>query len=298
MRELPLYSRKANRLFLLLGVLTCVAFWTPIRALIALSVGDERYAYILAIPFISAGLFYAEKKYRVQDLGHSPKIGVSLILLGLGTLKGCKMFLSMPDNLTLETCALVLVGLGSYICCYGMRSFGYHRFPLLLLCFVVPIPNVVLDKFTTVLQIGSAELSYRLFQLVGVPVLRHGTVMSLPSADIEVAYQCSGIRSTMALFLSSIVFSRLLLRSGWGRLLVILCVGPIGIFRNAVRIVAITLLGVYVDKDFFFGDLHRRGGLLFSLVGFAVLIPLVWLIRTWERRARAVPSDATGVRPG
>ena len=225
------------------------------------------------------------KKHPVQDLGYSPKIGVPLILLGLGVLSGCKMVLSMPGNLSLETCALVLVGLGSYICCYGMRAFGYHSFPLLLLCFVAPIPHVVLDSFTTVLQIGSAALSYRLFQLVGVPVLRHGTVMSLPGADIEVAYECSGIRSTMALFLSSIVLSHLLLRSGWTRLLVILCMGPIGIFRNAVRIVAITLLGVYVDKDFFSGDLHRRGGLLFALVGFAVLIPLVWLIRTWERRA-------------
>lgn len=281
--------------FLLLGLLSCLLFWTPLKALIALAVGDERYTHILAIPLISVGLLYLEKRQRITDLAYSPEIGAPLTLLGLALFLVCTIWPVSSGNLSVAVAGLVLVWIGLFISCYGIRTFNYPSAPLLLLFFMVPIPSVVLDKVVTALQVGSAELSYRLFQLIGVPVFRHGTVMSLPGADIEVAPQCSGIRSTMALLIVSVVLSYVLLRSGWARLLVVLCVGPIGIFRNAVRIVGITLLGVYVNKDFFFGNLHRRGGLAFSLVGWAVLIPIVWLLRSWERRAWPGQARATGM---
>jgi exosortase/archaeosortase family protein len=78
-----------------------------------------------------------------------------------------------------------------------------------------------------------------------------------------------------------------LLRLSWTRALVILSVAPIAIFRNSVRIVCISLLGVYADRQFLFGRLHRYGGLPFSLVGFGILIPLVWLLGKCERRLGA-----------
>ena len=286
-----------HRLFLFLSLLICLAFWAPLRALVLLCLNDDRYTHILLIPVISAGLLYIAREQRFPHSSYSPKTGTALILLGLAIFMGCRTW-SLPNgDLSIAIGALVVAWTGLYILCYGIRSFQRASFPFLLILLMIPLPSAVLDRFVTLLQTGSAELSYRLFQLVGVPVFRHGTVMSVPGVDIEVAPQCSGIRSTMALLIVSLVMSRLLLRSAWGKLSVLLCVIPIGIFRNAVRIVGITLLGIYVNKDFLVGNLHHRGGLLFALIGFAVLLPIVWLLRIFERRGEFASIDVRGVAP-
>jgi exosortase len=256
--------------------------WRSLVALLRLSLQDEHYTYILVVPIISAAFLYADKELIFHDPQYGPAVGIPVMLLGLvGFFVGRKC-LPTSTSVISTVGALVLLWLGAFGLCYGVRSLRKATFPLLLLCLIVPIPGVILDRVIAGLQAGSAELSYGIFRLAGVPVMRHGMVMSLPGVEIEVAPECSGIRSTMALFVAGIVLSRVLLRRGWTRTLAIVCIGPIGIFRNAVRIVCISLLGVYVDRSFFYGSLHRKGGLLFSLVGFVILIPLLWLVREWE----------------
>ena len=280
--------------FLLLGLPLSLMFWRQLGALIALSAGDERYTHILVIPFISAALLYLERKRIFSDLSNGPMTGVPLMLAGFGMFLAYRMKLPWASSLSFAISSLILLCIGFYICCYGLRSFKYASFPLLLLVLMIPVPSKVLDRIVAALQTGSAELSYLLFRLVGVPVFRHGMVMSLPGADIEVATQCSGIRSTMALLIAGLVVGHMLLRSAWGKSLVVLCVGPIGVFRNAVRIVVISMLGVYVNKGFFSGNLHHRGGLVFATIGFAALIAIVWLARSWERRLWAGRAHAAG----
>ena len=272
-----------QQLFAVLCLLAILLLWAPLKALVGLSLQDERYTYILLVPIMSAAFIYLEKERIFGDSRYCPRVGVPLLFLGLFVFSLSRTRLSSFDNVTVAAGALVLLWIGAFTLCYGVGSFKKACFPFLFLFLVVPIPSMALDRAVSALQAGSAELSYILFRLAGVPVLRNGMVMSLPGIDIEVAPQCSGIRSTMALVMAGAMVSRVLLRTSWARISAILCIGPIGIFRNAVRIVGISLLGVYVDRSFLFGNLHRRGGLLFALVGFAVLIPLVWLLRRWER---------------
>lgn len=279
-----IFKRFASRqqLFALLCVLAILTFWAALKAVSALALQDERYTYILAVPVISSAFLYLDKERIFHNSSYCPALGVPLMLLGLLIFGMSRMRQSLSGSVTAPSAGMVLVVIGAFTLCYGLTSLRNAGFPILLLLLMVPIPSVLLDRAVTALQVGSAELAYILFRAVGVPVLRHGMVMSLPGIDIQVAPQCSGIRSTMALFIAGAVISRVLLRTPWARVMAILCLAPIGMFRNAVRIVSISLLGVYVDRDFLFGNLHRQGGIPFSLVGFAVLIPLVWLLRKWE----------------
>jgi hypothetical protein len=64
------------------------------------------------------------------------------------------------------------------------------------------------------------------------------------------------------------------------------------IFKNAVRIVTISLLSVYVDDRFLYGRLHRYGGLPFSIVGLALLAPMLLILMRTERRTRLKSSDS------
>jgi exosortase/archaeosortase family protein len=83
------------------------------------------------------------------------------------------------------------------------------------------------------------------------------------------------------------------LRSWWSKGLLVLFTVPVVIFKNSVRIVVISALGVYVNRAFLYGDLHRRGGLLFALLGLLILVPALAVLQRAERRFRL---DSTSAR--
>jgi exosortase len=144
---------------------------------------------------------------------------------------------------------------------------------------MTPLPFVVAEHIVSVLQKGSADTCYALFRFIGVPVIRHGFVFSLPGVDIEVAEQCSGIHSGLSLFIVGLLAEHTLLKGNWRKVCLILCIFPIAVFKNAVRIVTIAWLGIHVNPAFFHGPLHRQGGLPFSLLSIAMMAVLIWLLR-------------------
>jgi exosortase len=115
----------------------------------------------------------------------------------------------------------------------------------------------------------------------------------LPGVEIEIAEECSGIHSSLSLLIASILAGYLFLRSKWNRILFSTFTVPVVIFKNAVRIVTISCLGVYVDPGFLHGKLHRYGGLPFSLVSLAVLVPVLLALQKGERH-RAESAGAAG----
>jgi len=167
---------------------------------------------------------------------------------------------------------------------------------------MIPLPTVLIDHIVLGLQKASTETACVLFRMVGMPVLKQGFQLSLPGLDIEVAEQCSGIRSALSLFITGLLASHLFLQSTGRKMLFTLMTIPIAIFKNAVRIVTISWLGIRVNRDFLYGDLHRRGGIPFALLSLAMMGLLLLLLSgqfrfskdLWRRRRRGL-ADAAGV---
>ena len=95
-----------------------------------------------------------------------------------------------------------MIWIGAFALCYGSRVARAAAFPLLFLLLMVPLPEAVLDKTIYLLQLGSTEIACLLFKVCQVPVFATGFILSLPSVSIEVAKECSGIRSSVALFIT------------------------------------------------------------------------------------------------
>jgi exosortase len=145
----------------------------------------------------------------------------------------------------------------------------------------------MIDGVEIGLQYASAEAAAVLLSLTGTPFLREGRAFELPGITIQVAQECSGIRSSYALLITSVLAAHLLLRARWKRWVLALVVLPLGIMRNGFRILTISLLCVHVSPEMIDSPVHHRGGPIFfalSLVPFFLL--LLWLRRT-ERRATA-----------
>lgn len=238
------------------------------------------------ILLVSLSLLYARRQDLSNCVAYAVRAGLSLGLLGALTyLVGLALrtSLSPTDFLSITTCGSVMVWIGGFTTFFGLTATRVALFPLGFLIFVIPPPEALLYHSITALQFASAEVTDLLFTLIDLPVLREGTSFVLPGLHIEVARECSSIRSSMALLISSVLVSHLLLRRWWSKTLVFLLVFPLAVFKNGVRIVTLSLLTIYVDTGFMHGDLHTRGGAVFFCLACVILLGILLGLRRLER---------------
>jgi exosortase len=201
-------------------------------------------------------------------------------------------------RLSIEIACILLVWAAAFALCCGALALRSARFPFLLLLLLAPMPLNLMDKIVTGLQWGAAEATYLIFQLAGVPVFRRGVNFELPVVGIEVARECSSIHSACALFITSLLVGHLFLRSLRGKVCLTLLSIPIAMFANAVRITTLWSLAVKVDIGFLYGNLHHDGGIVFALVGLAILMGCAWLLRKLEGRGQRRQGLAIPVSVG
>ena len=157
----------------------------------------------------------------------------------------------MPnDYLTLCMAGAVAWVIGSFIAVYGLHAFKKARFALLFLVFTIPFPVFFLNGVVTTLQFASAEAADIVFRLTGASYHRSDLVFEFPNVAVRVAEECSGIRSSLSLFILSIITGYLFLRTFSRRVILAIAIFPITVVKNAFRIVTITLLANYVDMRF------------------------------------------------
>jgi exosortase len=264
-----------------------IVFRATLLELVEVSTHSE-CSYIPLIPLISAFLILVRRDSIFEKAGTSPWLG-SCIAAGGVVLWLARDHFSMDSRTRLELSALSVVTTwwGLFILCYGPQAVRRALLPLCLLLFMIPAPERVLNTVIGFLQYRSAVLSCELFRVVGVPALREGTAIYLSGVAIEVAPECSGIRSSVSLLILTLAVGDLYLRSGWNKALLVLAVVALSVVKNVIRIVTLTLLAVYVNPDFLTGPLHHRGGIVFFLITLTMLIPIVKLMRWLERRGAA-----------
>jgi len=275
-----------HRCFLFFTAVTLTVFHAPLRDLMVLSFHKSVYSHIALVPLVSGYFFYLKRKAVFSNVRHSFVPGGMVIILGVimylvGTYRG--QALNQNDYLSLMTFSALAFWVGGFIFSYGLQAFNAASFPLLYLAFMIPIPSVVLERLIHVLQAGSVEVVGFIFRLTGVPAVQEGYVFHLPSLSIEVAKQCSGIRSTIVLFISSVIAGHVFLRSGWKKIVLYLSIFPVTIVKNGLRIVTLAVLGEYVDRTFLTNSiLHKNGGILFLFIAVLLILPLLWVLNRSE----------------
>jgi exosortase len=282
-----------NSFFLLFSVLLLSFMAGSIRSVIEFALAPDNMAasHLVLIPFLSAFLIYLNRKNIFQRVAYSVLPGAFVVTLGIALFIAARTIgtqLVEGDRLALETSSLVTLWLGGFLAFYGTAAFRTGLFPLLFLLFAVPIPSPILNATMAVLQRASADTAYVLLRLTGTPVFREGYVFTMPNLVISVAPECSGIRSGISMFILNLVAGYLLLNSRWSRAALVMAAMPIQIFKNAVRIDTLSLLTIHVDPGIIEGRLHHEGGIVFFVLGLALVYPILRMLMRSERRKRAV----------
>ena len=273
---------------------SCLLFLRPLTAFVSYSLASENASHLILIPVISAWVVFLERDRIFRALGADFRVG-SLVLAAAAVVALAAFSIgsrsSTLNQLSVYIFALLLVWVAGFAFLFGRQSLERARFPLLFLLLTIPIPDFILDKVIYLLQKGSAEITAVLFDWSGVPVLRDGFVFHLARVNIEVARECSGIRSSLALLILAILVAHFYLDTFWKQLVLVIAGLFVMILKNGVRIVTLTLLATYVDPGFLYGRLHHEGGVVFFVLALLLLAPLVWVLERSERKITAAASS-------
>ncbi len=264
----------------------CIAYYSSLKDLFGLLRSREIYSHIMVVPFVSAYVLYLERGEILPCSKYSYKMGV--ILAAVGVLIRLTMGgfgFSQNDLFSVNMFSAVVVLTGGFVFFYGAAAYNAALFPMLFLFLMTPLPDAFVNAYSAFLQRGSAEVVNGLFTVLGMAAVRQSEyVFSLPGLTFEVAPQCSGIRSSIALFLIAIFVGKLFLRNKGYRTILAASVIPITILKNGLRIFTIVTLGSSWDPKILEGDLHRSGGIPFLFVALAFMAPVFVLLRRVEKK--------------
>jgi exosortase C (VPDSG-CTERM-specific) len=268
------------------AIVLLVAFARPLLMLISYVAGSQLHSYILLVPFVSAYLLYIRRDQLPKNYTTDLPLTLVSLAAGLGLLACTYLAPANSDRIVLLTL--------SCLCCLAVGGFFFFgrgwmqaaAFPLAYLIFIVPMPDAMADALETASKSAAAEVANVLFHLSGTPFLRAGPIFQLPNITIEVAQECSGIRSSWVLFMTSILAANLFLKTRWRRFALIAFVIPLGILRNGFRILVIGLLCVNVGPQMIHSLIHRRGGPFFFALSLVPFLLMLWWLRRGDVRTR------------
>ena len=260
--------------------------------LISYVAGSQLHSYILLIPFVSAYLLYfGEINYR--------RITCPIFQLRAYALAAVSASVAFTYWIQFAGWApanndrIVLVTL-SFLCCLAAGGFFFlGRDWMKAAAFRLPTSFSWCRCQTQwqmrsrwLLKLPPPKSANVLFHLSGTPFLREGPIFQLPNITIEVAQECSGIRSSWVLFMTSILAGNLFLKTPWRRFALIAFVIPLGILRNGFRILVIGLLCVNVGPQMIHSLIHRRGGPVFFTLSLIPFLVVLWWLRKGDVRIR------------
>jgi exosortase C (VPDSG-CTERM-specific) len=267
--------------------LLILLFARPLTNLAVYAFSKDLHSHILLVPFITGYLLHIQRA-SLPAPGQRSISGTALFTgTGLAALAGTIAWrgsLSVNDHLALMALAFVsFVAAGGFLF-LGPRWMAAAAFPVAFLVFIVPMPDAAARWLENASALASAEAAAMYFGLAGTPLVRSGTIFELPGIVLQVAQECSGIRSSWVLFITSVLASHLFLKSPWRRLVLVAFVIPLGILRNGFRVFVIGMLCVHVGPHMIDSVIHHRGGPLFFALSLVPLFLLLWWLRRGERR--------------
>jgi exosortase C (VPDSG-CTERM-specific) len=287
--------------FLLAVAVLILLFSLPLYRLARLSLHSSLFSYIPLVPFISLGLVLLKRWDLPPPSAPDRRLASFSIAAGMALLAGGWFWrnfgagLSWQNSVALSSLSFVLIFVATCAWFWGRPIMRSLAFPVAFLALMAPIPNFLTGLLVDVLQYASAAVAHAFFELYGTPVMPVGELgFQLPGINLEVAPECSGLHSTLALMITSLPAGYLFLRSPWKRAVLTFAAIPLGILRNGFRIFTIGELCVHIGPQMINSYIHTTGGWMFFILSLGLFLPLIFFLIWLERRPSAGTSPTLG----
>jgi exosortase len=228
---------------------------------------DENMGHGFFVPLV-AGFVAWQRRDALLSAPRKPN-GWGLVLVIFAAL--LSLAATLGAELFTARLSFVIALFGAVLYLGGTQWIRVLLFPFALLLFMIPIPAIIYAQLTLKLQTLASELGEMLITLMGIPVLRAGNTLELPSQTLDIAEACSGIRSLLSLLFLSLVYAYFMDKKVWMRWALLIATIPIAIGANGVR-VALTGLLSEINTKLATGMYHETEGYIVFIVALAALI--------------------------
>jgi exosortase len=250
-------------------VLLVVCYAPVLLALINQWSYDEDMGHGFFVPVIAAYIAWQKRDELFQSDLKPNYLGLGLLIFA-----GVQYYVAtLGAELFLARTAFIESLIGAVLFLGGWKAVKILAFPLMLLFFMVPIPAVLYNRITFPLQIFASQVAEFVLSLIGIPVLRDGNILELPSQKLSVVEACSGIRSLLSLTFLSLVYSYFFETRVWIRTVLFIATIPIAIIANAGRVTFTGILSE-IRADLAHGFFHTASGWVIFMIALFILVSL------------------------
>lgn len=228
---------------------------------------SEYYGHGLLIPPVAAYLMYR----RRESLASMPKsrdgLGLALVVGGVFLhLIAVQLDVNFVSGFAMIP---VLLGLAGWL--WGRPVLLGVLFPICYLAFAIPVDRLLIDAFSSPLQLTAARMAATFGQMIGVPISREGVNISVPEYSFEVAIPCSGLKSLITMTALAALYAYLLDARPWQRAAVMASSVPVALLANSVRVTLILLLARSLGERAAEGFFHTFSGAVVFLIGLGAI---------------------------
>jgi exosortase D (VPLPA-CTERM-specific) len=276
-------TRPVFRLTPLAWVLLAGAFAAavlPIKTGLGLVLGSlmgrPEYSHAIIIPFVAAFLVWQRRDQieRIPFAGSWVGLLLALFGAGLGAIG------KLSALFTVEHYSAIVTLYGLVLALTGWRVFRLLCVPLLILIFMVPLPDFLYFSLSAQLQLLSSQIGVWFVRLLGISVYLEGNVIDLGTYKLQVAEACSGLRYLFPLMTIGFVIAYFFKAAFWKRGLLFLSSIPITILMNSLRIGTIGVMVEHWGVQMAEGFLHEfQGWAVFMASGAIMVLEMIALAR-------------------
>ena len=257
----------------LTGVLLWI-FSTEIIAMVIKWETQAEYSYGYLLPFIVFFLIWQKQGALVRQKFSGSWLGVVVAAFGA-------MLYLVGELSTIQVIiqyAFIVVLYGLVLSFVGVRIFRILAVPLIMLAFMIPLPQFLFSQLSSSYQLLSSEIGVNVLRALGISVFLEGNVIDLGIYKLQVVDACSGLRYLFPLLVFGFILAYFYKTQLWKRAVVVLSAIPVTILMNSMRI---ALIGVTVDRwgvEMAEGMLHDFEGWVVFMLSTLILIAEMWLL--------------------
>jgi exosortase D (VPLPA-CTERM-specific) len=263
----------------IVGVLSLLPFWDGLIRMWSWWIDQPEYSHGLLIPPVAAFLMWQQKD-RLERIPFTTNWwGVAVVALGGGLL----VVGQLGTVYTAVQYAYVITLYGLILSFLGWPAFRLLAAPLLILLFMIPLPEFVMNNLSTKLQLLSSQIGAYFMRLFDISVFVEGNVIDLGGYKLQVAEACSGLRYLFPLMTLGFLMAYFYKGALWKRAVLFLSSIPITVLMNSIRVGTIGLMVEHWGIGMAEGFLHEFQGWMVFMVSTLLMLGEIAVLNAMGR---------------
>jgi exosortase B len=172
-----------------------------------------------------------------------------------------------------EVVGILLAMVSFLLLLRGVQGLRVVAFPLFFLCFMVPLPGVLVQALTIPLKTAVSYVAEVLMYHGGYPIGRTGVILTVGHYQLLVADACAGLNSMFTLEALGLLYMNLMgYTSKLRNVLLAILIIPIAFAANVVRVIILILVTYHFGDEAGQGFVHTFAGMVLFGVGLVMML--------------------------